>query len=969
MFTYQRTKISVAALMALAGLASIAQAQTTAPATTQTIERVEVTGSRIRQIDAETAQPIVKMTQADIQKSGLVTVGDLINSMTSAGSPDFSKGAVLTSNREQGGQYANLRNLGSQRVLVLVNGKRWSQTVGGFTDMSTVPSSMVDRIEILKDGASAIYGSDAIAGVVNIILKRSMEGGYASAYIGQNAKGDGKTEDYNFSYGTSNEKASLMFGFSYSKQDPVWSRDRDITSTTYGPDHVGAGFGTSPWGRIRAVNPATGAATGFNQILNHTGGALGDGTGSNSRDPANYHTYAGAQADTFNATNQMMFQSPTELKSIFTKGTLELTPSMRFNSTAMYADRNSERTVAGYPVNSRTQARYPVYIDKDNYFNPYGNAVQGAGQGQDLFFYRRTIEVPRVTANNNTTLHLDAALEGDLTIAGKFWSWSAGVNYSNVSGTTLSTGNLNLLNLKKALGPSFMNSSGVVQCGTAAAPIALGECTPFDILGGPSASTPGALGYVMSTGQGTYGSTVKSGNVDLSGELFKLPAGAVGLAVGMEHRTVSGFDKPGQFEQSGFSTDLAANSTTGKYTVKEAYAEVNVPLLRGAPLAELLSVNLATRYSDYSNFGNTTNSKASFMWKPVKDVLTRGTVAQGFRAPTLGDTFGGGSQSYDSYLDPCDSSLGAAATNAATKVNCNAAGVPVSFRQKNQAGNNVTGPAQTPSPFQGGAGNSALTPETAKTKTLGVVFSPAALPGLTASIDWYNISINNRITAVSATYVLNQCYVQGVSSFCNQIKRDATTGQVNYLERGNANLGKQETEGFDFGLNYRLPAMSWGQVSFRSETTYLKSYKIKSTDTSEWIDYAGEYAYYRLKSNFAFDWTKGDWGATFGTRYYSGIKTSCWDVATAVECNNPTGTWSGGTGYDKKGGLFYNDLSVSYATPWKGKIMVGANNVFNVKPRIVYDANSGFGGNSSSASVDPDLPIDRFFWVRYNQSF
>ncbi|MGS0757732.1 hypothetical protein ACVBEH_25570, partial [Roseateles sp. GG27B] len=119
MFTYQRTKISVAALMALAGLASIAQAQT-APTSTQTIERVEVTGSRIRQIDAETAQPILKMTQADIQKSGLVTVGDLINSMTSAGSPDFSKGSVLTSNREQGGQYANLRNLGSQRVLVLV---------------------------------------------------------------------------------------------------------------------------------------------------------------------------------------------------------------------------------------------------------------------------------------------------------------------------------------------------------------------------------------------------------------------------------------------------------------------------------------------------------------------------------------------------------------------------------------------------------------------------------------------------------------------------------------------------------------------------------------------------------------------------------------------------------------------------------------------------------------------------------
>jgi iron complex outermembrane receptor protein len=414
---------------------------------------------------------------------------------------------------------------------------------------------------------------------------------------------------------------------------------------------------------------------------------------------------------------------------------------------------------------------------------------------------------------------------------------------------------------------------------------------------------------------------------------------------------------------------LAANSTTGKYTVKEAYAEVNVPLLRGLPLVELLSVNLATRYSDYSNFGNTTNSKASFMWKPIKDILTRGTIAQGFRAPTLADTFGGGSQSYDYYLDPCDSSLGEASRNAAVKVNCNAAGVPVNFRQKDQAGGNVTGEAQSPSPFQTGAGNSALVPETAKTKTLGIVFSPAALPGLTASIDWYNISIKNRITAIGAGDVLDGCYLRGVTSFCNQIRRDAATGQVNYLERGNANLGKQETEGFDFGLNYRLPAMSWGQVSFRSETTYLKSYKSKESDTSDWVEQAGDYAYNRLKSNFAFDWTKGDWGATFGTRYYSGIKDHCKSVAAAIECSNPTSEWSNGTGYDKKGGLFYNDLSVSYATPWKGTIMVGANNVFDVKPRIVYNAASSLGGNSSSASVDPDLPIDRFFWVRYNQSF
>ena len=960
---HQRTKISIAAVLTLGGLVGLAQAQT------QSLERVEVTGSRIRQIDVETAQPILKMTQEEIQKSGLVTVGDIINSMTAAGTPAFSKGSVLTSNREQGGQYINLRNLGSQRLLVLVNGKRWTTTVGGYTDLSTVPSAMIERIEVLKDGASAIYGSDAIAGVVNIILKRTMEGGYASAYMGQNDLGDGKTEDYNFSYGAGNEKASLMFGLTHSKVEPVWSNARPITSYTYGPDHATAALGAGPWGRLRNVS-ASGAATGVNLYLNHTGTYDGVGVGQASRNPASYHTYLGAPEDTFNPTSQMMFQSPTQLTSVFTKGSIELPANMRVSTTAMYAERGSVRQIAGYPVNSLVQSKYPIYIDKDSYFNPYGNQVAGAGLGKDMFFYRRVIEVPRITDNQNKTFHVDAALEGDLTLGGMPWNWSTGVNYSRVSGTFVSTGNLNLLNLKKAVGPSFMNANGIVQCGTAAVPIALAECTPFDIAGGPSASNKTALDYVMSTGQGSYGSTIKSLTADVSGELYKLPAGAIGLAAGFEKRDISGFDMPGQFEQSGFSTDLAANATVGGYSVKEAYAELNVPLLKAMRFAEMLSVNVATRASDYSNFGKTTNSKASFMWKPVKDVLTRGTYAEGFRAPTLGDTFGGGSQSYDSYLDPCDSVNGAAARDAAIKARCTAAGVPVAYRQLTQAGLPVSsGGGQSTVPFMAGAGNSTLTPETAKTKTLGMVFSPSAMPGLTASLDWYRISVDNRITAVSAGYILGQCYSSGVQSFCDKLKRDPITGMVSSLARGNANLGQLLTEGVDIGLNYKMPTTAFGQFGIRSETTYVNNYKVKSTATSDWVDYAGDYGTYRVKSNVGLDWKRGDWSATLATRYYGAVKTSCWDTADLATCNHATDLWHGTPGYEEKAAMIYNDLSVGYTTPWKGKILVGANNVFNKKPRIVYDASSNLGGTSSAAAVDPDMPIDRYVFVRYSQTF
>ncbi|WP_300756329.1 TonB-dependent receptor plug domain-containing protein, partial [Janthinobacterium sp.] len=329
---HQRTKIAIAVAMALHSFAAFAQAQTSA----EEPQRVEITGSRIRQVDLETAQPIQKITAKEIQASGLITVGDILSQMSSSGNtPAFSKGSVLASNREQGGQYIDMRNLGANRLLVLVDGKRWTQSVNGYTDLSTVPASMIERIDILKDGASSIYGSDAIAGVVNIILKKRLEGGAVSVYKGINQKGDGKSEDYSLSYGANSDTASLMFGITHNQTGPVWASTRDITSTPYGPDHPTDGFGAGPWGRITPVN-ALGASNtsaangGFNKYLNHTGGANGNGVGADPRNPANYHNFTGNPDDTFNSSSQMMFQAPTALTSIFTKGTFELPDNMRF---------------------------------------------------------------------------------------------------------------------------------------------------------------------------------------------------------------------------------------------------------------------------------------------------------------------------------------------------------------------------------------------------------------------------------------------------------------------------------------------------------------------------------------------------------------------------------------------------------------------------------------------------------------
>ncbi len=948
---------------------------------TQSMQRVEVTGSRIRQVDLETSQPIQVMNQEQIQKSGLITVGDVLNNLSSAGSPDFSKGGSLTSNRENGGQYINLRNLGSNRLLVLVDGKRWTQTVDGYTDMSTIPASMIERIEVLKDGASSIYGSDAIAGVVNIILKKSMEGGQLSLYTGRNQEGDGKNKDFSLTYGAVGEKSSVMFGLSHTEQGVVWPAARGITSTSYGPGHPTAGLGGGPWGRIAPINPLNGEADTelredengnplnagrfFNRVINHTGTYDGVGTSASSRDPNSYHDYVGANDDKYNSTQDMMLVMPNKLDTLFVKGEISLPLDMTFRSTAMYSQRSSTAQIAGYPLQSTTQSTFPVYIDKDSYYNPYGNQVAGAGLGQDLFFARRTIEVPRVTENENRTLHVDGTLSGDFELRGLPWNWSAGWNHSKVSGTTVGTGNVNLPNLKRALGPSFMNASGVVQCGTPDAPLGLTECVPFDIVGGPSASTPEALAYIMSTGQASYGSTITSMTADVGGEVFTLPAGAVGFAAGVEHREVKGYDRPGQFEQSGYSTDLAGNPTYGRYTVKEAYAELNVPVLKGKPFAELLTFNLASRYSDYSNFGNTTNSKISFMYKPVKDLLTRGTWAEGFRAPTLGDTFGGGQQSFDEFLDPCDTRFGEAARDPAVQARCVAMGTNATYRQKDQAGQPITntGGTQGLTAFMSGAGNTFLEPETAVTKTLGFVYSPSFLPGFSGSLDWYNIRVKNRITGISAEYVANECYINGSADFCSVIKRDPVTGQISALSRGNANLGEMEAEGFDIALSYRLPRTQYGQFTIRNETSYVDTLRTRSSADSEWNNYAGEYLTNRVKSNTNLDWSLGNWSATWGMRYYSPVKDQCWDAEEGIECNMPNAKTTWGTGANKLGSLVYHDLSVGYKTAWDGRVLVGVNNFLNKKPRIVYNT------QASAASVDADMPLDRFFYVRYSQSF
>lgn len=928
------------------------------------LKTVTVTGSRIRSADIATQQPVFVMTQADIQKTGLVSVGDIVQRMTSSGTPAFTRSSPLISNSEQGGRYANLRNLGANRVLVLVNGKRWATSPAGYTDLSNIPSSLIERVEVLKDGASAVYGSDAITGVINFILKDHYDGAEANVYYGQNQKGDGVTKRDSFTMGSHNDKGSIVFSVEHESDGLVKSSTRAKTKYGYG-SHMTTGVG--PYGWIYDPN-------GNLLAINHTGtDSLGLGVGADSRDPNNYHPYAGSPADRFNYVSQEDQQSPSNMTSIFTHGVYHITDHVDANMTAMYASRHSVMQVAGYPNSSYSQPNYPVFIDANNYYNPF--------PGNDLSFYRRTIEIPRVSTADAKSFHLDGGLSGWFDVGQHEWNWDAGFNFNRQDTNLISTGNLNLVALKAALGPSFMNANGVVQCGTPNNPIPLGtslnagECTPFNIIGGPSASTKQALDFVNSRAIEQVRGQDRAWNANVTGGLFNLPGGEFSFAAGVQSRQVSGYDYPDPINQAGLTTNLAANSTIGKYRVNSAYLELNAPLLKDLPGANSLSIDVASRYSHYSNFGSTTNNKYSIAWKPIEDLLIRANYAEGFRAPTIGDLFGGGSQTFDNYLDPCDSAYGAAATSSAVAANCAAAGVPANFRQVDQGGSPVPpGGAQSTVPFNVGGGNLALQPETSVTKTLGFVYSPSYVQGLDVKVDWYNIKVSNVITGISADYVLGQCYVQGVQSFCNQQARDPVTHQVTSLSRGNANLGSLEEEGYDWSVNYRLPQMSIGQFSVTVNGTYLIKDNSQSQAGAPITNGVGTVPDYRNRVNAGIDWSMGDWAAHYGFRYFSSLIDDTWSCAPGAldHCNmpnyqSPTNPYLGGVGADRLGSETFQDVSVAWNAPWNAQIRVGINNLWNKKPQTNFLA-SEIGYNTTSA-VDPNKDLDRYYYVSYTQKF
>lgn len=669
----------VLALVAGVGSTGTAFAQDTSGATN--LDRIEVTGSRIRQVDVETAQPVLTISRAEIENQGFSSVADILQNISAAGSPTFSRASPLTSNQEAGGQYIDLRNLGAQRTLVLVNGKRLGISPAGYQDISSIPSVIVERIEVLKDGASAIYGSDAMAGVINIITRKNFDGAEANVYTGQYGEGDGQKQTYDFMVGFSGERGSVTIGAEYHKEDPVWARDRWYTAEADPRDPGGNNTTVGQWGNWRPSG-----STGAWQAPNRGSSAIGAG---------NFHPQN--SNDTSNSIDQMQLLTPLERRSLFVNASYDITDNVRFTSDMGYTKRSSDRQIAGYPLQS---AAVGAPMSKDSYFNPTAGASA-------VDWRRRGWEIPRTTNTDQTTWRFTAALEGSFEIGDRYFDWDAGYMFNEADTSIINNGNFYIPSVKAAVGPSFKDpTTGKIVCGTPGNVIA--GCVPWNPFAGfgtgaveNSLDDPAVRNFLYKEEHAVGKTKTQDYFVNLAGSIITLPAGDLGFALGYEHRKEEGGFTPDAIAQSGNSTNLASGPTYGSYKVDEGYLELNVPVLADLPGAKELTFNAATRYSKFDTFGNTTNNKFGLKWRPMDDLLVRATYAEGFRAPTIGNLYGGGSQTFATgFQDPCDVVYGKAANSARCLKD-----VGANFRQLKQGFVPITGPNgnQTPVPFVSGS--------------------------------------------------------------------------------------------------------------------------------------------------------------------------------------------------------------------------------------------------------------------------
>ena len=915
------------AVLAWAGAnGAFAQTSPTEPAVdaASNVEEVIVTGSRIQRRDADSVGAVLTLTAEDIRNSGSTSVGDLLQKLPSAG-------VSLNSNGTQGTSYGassiNLRYLGGaegsgNRVLVLVDGHRWVDGVGqrgfrDFVDLNTMPLGMIEGIEVLKDGASAIYGADAIAGVVNIQTLRDFDGLRVNSRYGSTDRGDGEQFSTIVNWGKKFDRSALVFSASYVKDSPILTEDRDLTRTSLVPLTAA---GTSPTGLFilpgLSNNAYFGTATGFGSS---TAPITANGLtqyGAGSAADNSFHT-AALPGDYYNTQAQGIYTTgPSERYGFYGRYRGELSDKLSFHAETLFNRRVSDQLFSPVQLDIGGTAGTirGFSLPSTHAFNPFGTA-NGVPTANALAFGAnqawRVRKVMSDVGNRDNiqdvkTYRFGAGFDGEISAFGRDFTWDSYASYTRNEIKASALNGVNYENL-------FLGLGSPATCAATAG------CVPVNLFG---PMTSAAADYIRYTTRETNSTEIYDLAFNITGEVMELPAGPLAVAAGYEYRQNKATDTPDAYANkvptylsSAYTTTTAQTRvpTVGQYSLHEAYVELAVPLLKDLPFAESLDLSLAGRYSNYDTVGDATTFKAGVGWRPVHDVLVRGTYSQGFRAPSILELFQGGREVSLQAIDPCN---GGASANP-TLVGC--AGVPTGY---NQANYNLNGliPGTT-------SGNKDLKPETADTYSFGVAVKPHWVPGLSLTLDWYDIRIKDAISSQAPAQILSLCATRG-GVYCDLIRRDAGTGAILNLVQGSQNLNEIRTSGIDTTVRYDFNT-SIGRFAAVVDASYLDKFTTTAPDPAGGAPIVDERAgkgdrarstYPHWKGQTSLRWSNGEWNALWRGRYI-GEST---DVVNTVKD-------------DKTAAVFYQDLEAGYSfDKYDTTVTVGINNVFDKMPPASY---------------------------------
>jgi len=956
-----KASLLVSAVVPMSLLAGTAYAQGASSTAALTDDQIIVTGSRIRRSNLNTAIPVQSLDIGDIQSSGTVDLAEILVEIPGV---DFSLSPESTglSVQNAGLSTISLRGLGGDRTLTLINGRRAVSNSGNGERVSlqTIPSGFVRKVEITTGGASAIYGADAIAGVVNILLHDNFDGIKAS-YRYSTADRSGEREntvDFTVGKNFDNDRGNVLFGFSYDDETPVFAdstRPESLPAVRFigGTEQFGPSLSSFlPGGRFEGDDAWNINGVWFNdQSLVPPDGRVPSIGFETSIDGFNFRpgrtlspgveTYSGGFKADYDLSS-----SVTAFGDIY----FTRTDTLLVNA-ARVASSGTDIGPLGNSIDIGTIASNHPFIPPE---------VEETRRGT-VSWARRFTEVGNTTNEiERETLRSSAGFRGEIDNG---WAWDVSGTFGRFTQEQTQLNAINFQNIRNALRIES-DGAGGFQCTDAAARAE--GCVPLNIFGTGSISTE-AADYIRENGVLLQTREQFTFSANANGEVYQLPAGSVKAAFGVEYRneaqeTIGYADNILEETSLAFIPDLNAS-----FDVIEGYGELDIPLISGRAGIESLSLQLAGRIGNYSTIGTIFSYNAGGSWAPSPDIRFRGQFSRSQRAPNITEFFSAPRGDFDSLDDPCNGlnadGTGIDPTNpnaAAFTANCLAdPGITAFFADPANAGQSFDGDDNV---FGPNSGNDQLQEETANTFTIGAVITPRNLPNFSFVVDYYRIDIDGAIGTISTQDVVDLCF-QSIdfpnNRFCDVVTRDGSTGDVLQVINRDENLNNRLVEGIDFTLNYGfdLPALP-GEFDLRVIYSHAltNNQVFEGLNGPELTEFNGQIATAKDRFRARIGWDHNNFRMTYTWHYFGSVV----DDAT-VAASDPD--------FFNFGSQSYHDVYASYKfeNHYGAQVFGGIRNLTNdLGPFVPTGFNSG---GSRNITENVNRPVGREFYAGVRVTF